>query len=472
MIMKTCKPDDRKWSVVGGQWPEIGQQGLGIRDWGLAMWGRGTWDVGRGATHKRRSLCLPTAGHAIHTDRNVCAPVSLTTSHWPLATTSPRPQRSAFTLIEMLIVITIMLMLTVSAMVLFGPAMEDRGVREAARMVTAYMNSARNRAMETGRPCGVVFHRVAGAPGCADVLDQCEVPPSYGGVSSTSTAAIIWNTVTNTGMAIFFAAPDRNGSNLESMYSASSTTNPVMPNDQIQFNCQGPIYTITAFTGASTATIRLADQSASQQVPWAPAWGTQGLGSHSWPSPNDATLPVASFVPYRVFRAATNNMARIAAGSLQLPAGTVVDLLWSGVNAAAGGASAFAWADNSADVQMLFTPDGSVYSVTLTNDASSSHYNGPVVQSVFFLIGKRERMPLAPDQNKRIVGTTSTADDQLPNVRDLKNLWVVINPQTGLITSDVVAVVPPHPTVNWTIPRAVAAAARSLAAESQSMGGK
>ena len=72
-------------------------EGLWIRDGGCGMRG-----VGRVATHKRRSLCLPTAGHAIHTDRNVCAPVrdvcaptSLATGHWPLASPAPRPKPPA-----------------------------------------------------------------------------------------------------------------------------------------------------------------------------------------------------------------------------------------------------------------------------------------------------------------------------------------------------------------------------------------
>ena len=60
---------------------------------------------------------------------------------------------------------------------------EERRVREAARAVNVYISSARNRAIEIGRPCGVIFRRANGTnfPTASTVLDQCEVPPTYAG---------------------------------------------------------------------------------------------------------------------------------------------------------------------------------------------------------------------------------------------------------------------------------------------------
>ena len=70
----------------------------------------------------------------------------------------PNPSSRGFTLIEMLIVITIMLILVGAAATAMRPATEGRRIREAARAINVYLSSARNRAMETGRPCGVTFH--------------------------------------------------------------------------------------------------------------------------------------------------------------------------------------------------------------------------------------------------------------------------------------------------------------------------
>ena len=57
----------------------------------------------------------------------------------------------------MLIVIGIMLIMVAAAATLMQPASESRRIREAARSINIYLSSARNQAMETGRPCGVTF---------------------------------------------------------------------------------------------------------------------------------------------------------------------------------------------------------------------------------------------------------------------------------------------------------------------------
>ena len=92
------------------------------------------------------------------------------------------PSPSGVTLVEMLIVITIIVILTAASLKVLTPA-EDRRVREAARAVNVYISSARNRAIEIGRSCGVIFRRAnfTNFPTASTVLDQCEVPPTYAG---------------------------------------------------------------------------------------------------------------------------------------------------------------------------------------------------------------------------------------------------------------------------------------------------
>ena len=59
----------------------------------------------------------------------------------------------------MLVVVTIMMLLVAVSATAFRPANDSRRIREAARAINVYLGSARNRAMETGRPCGVIFRR-------------------------------------------------------------------------------------------------------------------------------------------------------------------------------------------------------------------------------------------------------------------------------------------------------------------------
>src|SRR4051812_48885959 len=61
--------------------------------------------------------------------------------------------RRAYTLAEMLIVITIMIMLVAAALPVAKKVMDGSQVREASRQLNAYLAMARTRTLQTGRPC-------------------------------------------------------------------------------------------------------------------------------------------------------------------------------------------------------------------------------------------------------------------------------------------------------------------------------
>src|SRR5690606_15659964 len=84
------------------------------------------------------------------------------------------------TLLELLIVMVIMLMVTAAAIPIMAPAMKNRQMRESTRLISSYFGAARARAMQTGRPVGVMVERFNGQP-FAFTLSQVEVPPSYAG---------------------------------------------------------------------------------------------------------------------------------------------------------------------------------------------------------------------------------------------------------------------------------------------------
>ena len=278
-----------------------------------------------------------------------------------LAPRSPVPR--AFTLMEMLIVISILMILAAAAANVMRSTMDGRRVREAARAVNVYLSSARNRAMETGRPCGVILRRFNGTPAVMN-LDQCEVPACYCGDLESSTAKVSSSGATVT--AILDAAPP---------------AGVVNSGDLIQFNYQGPLYTIAAPGATITASLTSQDQA----IPW-----------------------TGQSVPYRIFR----SPGKVAAGPLQaqplqLPAASIVDLNASSVD---GGPF---FSTSATDVKITFLPNGSVDRVYI-NDIPF-----PVTQTIFLLIGKNEKLG--------------------SNEQDMTNFWVAINPQTGLVTTDMVA---------------------------------
>ncbi len=336
----------------------------------------------------------------------------------------PRFPPRGFTLIEMLIAITIMVMLMALAATTLVPAGESRRLREAARALNVYLGSARNRAMETGRPCGVTFHRFGTLP-CSMSIDQCEVPPCYCGDTEQSAATLSVTSPTTITATLLTDTP----------------LGLIRPGDLVQFNCQGPYYTIAPTSGStnpvdgngylsSPATLALVlDISQNPVVPW--PTGTQSLP-----------------VPYRIFRAPVKG----GASPLQLPAPIVVDLQWSGVGIDPSGSDVMSLVNVplNQDVCILFSPNGSIQQVY----SPVGTLNGPVTQPIFLLVGKRERV------GQSVATPTPANKSQWANWQDLDNIWVVVNPQTGLVTADNIAV------------GANVGAARFLARDAQGMGGK
>jgi len=325
---------------------------------------------------------------------------------------SRKPLRAGFTLIELLIVISIMMVLVAMAATMLQPT-EGRRIREAARAINVYLSSARNRAMETGRPCGVIFRNFNGG-GFAMNADQCEVPPCYCGQLETSGARI-----TNSG-TITAALVDGNGTE------EHLPLNMVRLGDLIQFNCQGPYYSITGSNGTisngflnndtTSLTVALTDTTQTRNLPWV---GTSAL------------------VPYRIFRSPMKG----AATPLQLPATTVVDLQYSGLGAGVGlGAT---------DFTVLFSPTGAVDCVYYGGT------RGDALDMIYLLVGKRERVG-----NTYVAPSTANESDWA-NWQDLNNLWVTINPQTGVVSTEPIAA-----------GAANAILARSIAEQAEGMGGR
>lgn len=86
-------------------------------------------------------------------------------------------ERKALTLVELLVVVTIMVLLLGVVLPLAGPALRGREVREAARQVSAFLLSAQADAIASGRPIGVVLTPDPNDFSRCYVLEKVKIPP-------------------------------------------------------------------------------------------------------------------------------------------------------------------------------------------------------------------------------------------------------------------------------------------------------
>lgn len=429
----------------------------------------------------------------------------------------------------MLVVVSIMMILVAVSASAFRPANDSRRIREAARLMNIYLGSARNRAMETGRPCGVVLHPFNSAT-YALSMDQCETPPAYAGETLDAVVKVQdWTYLPGT--TNYYAA--NQATVLKVIVRPGDIPDTLIHRgDLIQLNNQGPLYTVDIdsgedsfmsrdydfpllgaapdpnaidFTGATALpatdgttpadgfvdnymlTLTLSPLCA-QQTPWPRRPNsnpTTILAPTNWSQP----------VSFRILRSpvAGSSLIKGGARTLQLPKATVVDLGYSGYgsgifvadwtagttyyvgNTVLLGNSYYTCVQTHVadaatnkpanttywkqiafpDITIMFAPNGAVASIYTGGEAT------PITDPIYLLVGKRERM-----LNLFALGNTN--EDTMVNIQDQTNLWVVINPQTGLVTTGEVGA----PTGSETNEAGILVSSRALARDSQGMGGK
>lgn len=301
------------------------------------------------------------------------------------------------TLIELLIVMGIMLVLVTLGAVNMQPEVERRRMREAARQVGVYIGSARSRAMETGRPCGVMIERVAADPRMGMVLHQVEVPPPYAG-DTVNAQCIVKITANPKNLKTKYAELDVQFS------TPGLSPNIVKKGDLIQFNGQGPMYQITTDGNTTTAKVEI-DLSTGMSLPW--PWPDP-------PSPPTWSLPLS----FKILR----QPQKSGAAPLQLPATVVMDLEWSGTDAVPQAFKDLG-SGNDHTVKIMFSGSGAMEGYYLGADA----YSG--ILPVYLLVGKRQR----------VLPGGLMPEDNLYNYQDFDNYWIAITPQ-GLVATDQVGV--------------------------------
>ncbi|MBI2825989.1 MAG: hypothetical protein HYX69_14995 [Planctomycetia bacterium] len=383
--------------------------------------------------------------------------------------------RTGATLLELLAVIIILVLLAGAAIPLIVPALSNRQVREAARIVSTFLNGARNRAMQTGRPVGVVLARVPGLGEACTTLSYAEVPAPYAGDSVTSRAVVQYNASYNP------SDPAQNHEcNLTSMGSDSGWLNTVRVGDLIKFNYQGHMYRLVG--GAPGATDTSNDYYTNPPNTY--TWWLKNVTAPPGTQPPPA---FANGVPYQIIRAPV----KMAAGAVQLPGPAVIDLTCSGFDQQDGlgwsplsptwsfqplwppvgvdpanksqypspysgntyaspfGTSGSPLPDTSS-VVITFAPSGQIDMVWCwpNNTSVLAPYSNLVPQAtkplsqVYLMIGRRALLPFSTAPPTVAAANPDSTDFKpYANFQDLGNFWVTINPQTGLIATTEVSAI-------------------------------
>jgi prepilin-type N-terminal cleavage/methylation domain-containing protein len=378
--------------------------------------------------------------------------------------------RRGLTLVELLVVIVILTMVTAATIPLMSPATGERKVRESARLLSTMLAQAQARALATGRPAGVWIQRQASDIN-NDLANQsidlfmCEVPAPYSGESSSSLCRIV-----NPPPRAQTTPPFRQVNLFEAGGPSSLPPKLIRRGDLVRFNYRGPLYKIIGPAADGEGVINGRSFNIQPQDAWT-----------SLPA-----LTPNSFVPYQIFR----QPMKSAGEPVTLPVGAAIDLTWSGLGSsgvqfAVPGDERVPAAERRnpltnfpnqvtgrpslsgipAPVLIMFGPSGNLASVyySIPFQQTGQLVSEKAITPVYLLVGQSR---------------SETFNWQATNLNNQNNIWVAVNPQSGLVTASEVGCGPSYwqdagiSSPQLSDYQTVIATSRQFARSAQNMGGR
>jgi type II secretory pathway pseudopilin PulG len=369
------------------------------------------------------------------------------------------PKRRGVTLTELLVVVTIIIIVTAVLVPMLSPILEGREVREAARQVNTYIQRARARALELGRPVGVVIRRSDSNPDIAYQLSLAEQPPTFTGFSDASRALVTSNNIAQLVMST--------NSNTDALPESAEAMLLIQCNDYVRFNFRGPKYRILR---KDIENRRIQFEVTFDQSP--------------------VHYPANQPLHYEVFR----RPRQTAAMPLELPTGTALIMNLSGVgldttrlavqpgHSPSIGMMEFqslnigeqedvgsVQPDQMPPLTIMFNPNGEVQRIYRVFPPAMAGNCPPWMvlyppkrpqAAIYLFLGK-----------DGVFLNQQGVSDPRENLKDASNLWIRIDPRSGAITTAPNAV-PSNVAVDSENIAAVVAQSRQLAASGQSVGGR
>ena len=345
-----------------------------------------------------------------------------------LLTSTGKSLRLAFTLIELLVVLFILILLTAIALPTFKNLLADQKVSLSAQSIAAFFDEARSRAIAEGQYVGVRIERLQnlntidfGSSASIRVRQLVGAPP-YSGEASNAAVTVAVNG--NGTATLSFSNQDNQLLTLFDAAMPSNTPNaPIRDGDLIELP-GGRTFPLK-FTGNNgTIVTALIDLNG-------PEDGAVG-GTATETFPRGHHRPPSGRLKYRIHRAPTVSSTQV----LSLDRGIAIDLNYSGIGLrgnqfapAARGATQM-----NQPVDIVFGPDGHV-------EYASSDSRGnpqPPAGMIYLCVGSTDGVRDAANLFSREVGAVA-------NLMSLDSIWVVINPNTGRVTTSPLASVAGFP---------------------------
>jgi type II secretory pathway pseudopilin PulG len=330
---------------------------------------------------------------------------------------TPRGGRGAYTLAELLIVVTIMIILMAIALPVARKIMDDTQTREASRQFQAFLNMAQTRAAQTGRPAGLYLKcdPLLGDLSTDNVrqvtqLYLAEVPPPYIGSTLYARGEIYQRdpmtrefvpvtTMTQMDGTVISIRDDTELGYLRHLIGEGDLF-------QVRFDLKGPWYRCKR--GINT------DTTYPDPLRFYYMGFTQGGATNPVPPGfNDTAVSYNTARPFQI-----HLPPRRFGSPLELTGGTCIDMVYSGV-----GPRNNVFSTATTAVAVMFQPSGGIDSVWVDGQVDGTALLG----SVHFLVGKVEKV-------NPIVGLSYTNPDQ-SNLADFNSLWVSIGRMGGAITT-------------------------------------
>ncbi|MEX2167921.1 MAG: type II secretion system protein [Pirellulales bacterium] len=380
----------------------------------------------------------------------------MTSSNLQSAIRNPQSRRG-ITLIELLIVIVIMVTLVAAAIPLMAPASDARRIREAARALNTYITSAQSRAINTGRPHGIVLKKLSSdtnSPAdngvCLEVF-QCEQPAPFAGFDERACVRFsLDRRQQNGGMRVQFltrVSPDQ----VTDDYLPPGLDNDAVPPGVFRtgdvIEAGGKRYQFTDTNRGADGFYFHRSGNPDGQLLIRPLDPSGYFLNFSFkeldPELYDREyLHWTAPLPYKILR----QPMMTSTEPYQLPEGTAIDLRASGdqevsFHAPDGDPSQNQRNDNGDAVIVMFTPEGSVERVRVnllpSQIGGTSFIDSPTTYNLFLLIGLRENVPVEPSDFSQTFSTQEDLEEKKAeyNWLNLDSRWVMIGPQSGNVVT-------------------------------------